>query len=259
MKTIDITYAGRTVSLPDMRDYKKFYGKLASGVWEPHTFEVLGHNLDRDTTYIDIGAWIGVTPFWASSVAKRVIALEPDPKCLEILTALAPAYDNVTIIPGALSPDADIEIHAVDGFGSSETSALAIGDGESTKVKGVKMEELMALAGSSIVFVKIDIEGYEFSTMAEIAKLRHWRLRGLQLAVHPQLLEKTLNGPRLWRRLQVAWRVWRLSRIFRGLFPPPTLAKYDSVISYILRGIMFRKEARGADFIFERPGTEIKT
>ena len=252
MKTLEITYAGRSVALPDLPDYRKFYGKLAGGTWEPHTFEVLARNLDRDTVYLDIGAWIGVTPFWASAVAKKVIALEPDPKCLEILAALAPAHDNVTIIAGALSPDAQVDIHAVDGFGSSETSALDIGDGESTRVRGYAMDELTSLAGDSVIFVKIDIEGYEFLTTTEIAKLRNCRLSGLQLAVHPQLFEKTLTGPKFWRRLRTSWRVWQLSRLFKGLFPPPTLAKYDGVLSYIMRGIMFRKEVKGADFVFER-------
>jgi FkbM family methyltransferase len=252
MKTVKISYAGRTVELPDLPDYRKFYGKLAAGTWEPHTFKVLARNLDRDTVYIDIGAWIGVTPFWACKAAKAVIAIEPDPQCLGILRALAPAHANVTVLEGALSQDKQVTIHAVDGFGSSETSILDIGGGESAVAPGITVNEIMRHAGSSPAFVKIDIEGYEFAAIGEIAKLRNYRVRGLQLAVHPQLFEKSLTGNRVWRRLRTAWKVWRLSRVIGGLFPAPTMAKYKSVSSYLVYGILFREQPRGADFVFER-------
>jgi FkbM family methyltransferase len=252
MKTIDMTYAGRTVSLPDLPDYRKFYAKLGAGTWEPHTFDVLRRNLDRDIVYVDIGAWIGVTPFWASGLARKVLAIEPDPKCIEILRQLAPAHDNVTVIHAALASESDVTIHAVDGFGSSETSILDIGDGDSVKVQGLGMDRIMQEAGPGPVFVKIDIEGYEFAMASEIARLQAYDLAGLQLAVHPQLLEKSLRGPRLWRRLLAAWKVWRLSRVLGGLFPAPRLTKYPSVFDYVLKGVLLRDVPRGADFIFER-------
>jgi FkbM family methyltransferase len=251
VKTVDVTYAGKTVALPDLPDYRKFYGKLAAGVWEPHTFEVLKRNLDRETTYVDIGAWIGVTPFWASGKVKSVIAVEPDPKCGEILDALGVDYPDVTILHGALSPDPRVTIHAVGEFGSSETSILDIGDGETAEVPGLRLDDVMRLAGTGPVFVKIDIEGYEFRLEDEIAGLRTYPLRGLQLAVHPQLLERTLSGVPAWRRLKCAWRVWRLSRVLTGKLPPPTLAKFRGIFSYLLFGIVFKREPRGADLVFE--------
>ena len=92
MKVIDITYHGETVTLADLPEYRKFYRKLESGAWEPRTFRVLSDQLGPDVTYIDIGGWIGVTPFWAAKRAKRVIVVEPDPKCRGILKALLPHY-----------------------------------------------------------------------------------------------------------------------------------------------------------------------
>jgi FkbM family methyltransferase len=251
MKTIDVTYAGRTVALPDLPDYRKFYRKLAAGTWEPRTFVVLGRNLDRDTVYVDIGAWIGVTPFWASGNAKSVIAVEPDPKCGLILDALGAAHPNIKVVHGAVSPDRRVTIHAVGEFGSSETSILDIGDGETAEARGVRLDEIMKLAGNDPVFVKIDIEGYEFELRDEMAILRNYSLKGLQLAVHPQLLERSLRGNRPWRRLKCAWNVWRLSRVLRGRLPPPTLANFGGVFSYLLFGIVFRREPKGADLVFE--------
>lgn len=252
MNTVEITYAGRTVALPDLRAYRKFYAKLAAGTWEPNTFAVLGRNLDRDTVYVDIGAWIGVTPFWASQSAKAVVALEPDPQCIEILGALSPAYDNVTVIEGALSADAEVTIHAVGDFGSSETSILNLASGETAAARGVRIDDLMRKAGPDPAFVKIDIEGYEFIASGEIAALRKYPLRGLQLAVHPQLFERSLKGNRIWRRLRTGYAVWKLSRVLAGLFPPPGMAMYSGVMSYLVFGVLFRGKPKGADFVFER-------
>src|SRR4051794_29174276 len=113
MKTVDIRYAGRVVALPDLPQYAKFYRKLRTGQWEPQTFAVLGRNTDENTVYIDIGAWIGVTPLWAAQAAKAVIAVEPDPACCEVLRVLATSHENVTVMQGALSREAEVRINAV--------------------------------------------------------------------------------------------------------------------------------------------------
>jgi FkbM family methyltransferase len=252
MATVDIRYAGRTVSLPDLREYSKFYGKLASGGWEQNTFATLARNLDRDTVLIDIGAWIGVTPMWSAQIAKKVIAVEPDPKCVTILNRLAPQAGNVMVVEGALANCGKVCIHAVDGFGSSETSVLDIGNGAEASVRGFGIDEIMRHADGAPVFVKIDIEGYEYEIAPELARLRDYPLRGVQIAVHPQLYEKSLKGGRLWRRLRTAWATWRLGRLLGGFIPGPTLCKFDSLGSYILGGILFRGTPKGADFVFER-------
>src|SRR5439155_25612697 len=128
---------GQTVNLPDLSEYRKFYRKLEAGNWEPHTFRALGEYLDNQTIYIDVGGWIGVTPFWASHRAKRVIVIEPDPQCRAILRELSSAYPNVVLLDGALSPRQSIRINAIDGFGSSETTALDLASGDSLEVPGI--------------------------------------------------------------------------------------------------------------------------
>lgn len=252
MKTIDISYAARTVTLADLPEYAKFYRKLSGGNWEAHTFETLARNLDRDTVCVDIGAWIGVTPLWSAQAAKAVIAVEPDPKCVAILGSLAAGVPNITIIEGALSADRNVAINAVDGFGSSETSILDIGDGEHATVRGIGIDEIMRQAGNAPVFVKIDIEGYEYEIAGEIAKLRNYPVRGLQIALHPQLYEKSLKGNRLSRRLRTAWATWRLGRLFDGFLPGPRFARFDSLAGYVMGGVMFRGKPKGADLVFER-------
>lgn len=251
MNTLDISYAGQTVTLADLPEYRKFYGKLAAGTWEPRTFDVLARNLDGDTVCIDIGAWIGVTPLWAARRAKAVIAVEPDPKCLAILRALVGQAPNVTILEGAISDRPSIAINAVDGFGSSETSALAVGDGESAVVAGIGIDAVLRHAEGAPVFVKIDIEGYEFALRDELAKLKGYDVRGLQLALHPQIYEKTLAGALPWRRVRAAYAVWRLATTLGGFLPPRRFAKFRGLGDYLLRGVLFRRVPKGADIVFE--------
>lgn len=49
MDSIDITYFGHTVALPDLPEYQKFYAKLRAEIWEPKTFATLKEFLDKDT------------------------------------------------------------------------------------------------------------------------------------------------------------------------------------------------------------------
>ena len=241
LRTVDISYAGRTVRLANLPEYEKFYRKLSSGRWETGTFQTLARNLDRDTVCVDIGAWIGVTPMWSAQVAKAVIAVEPDPKCVGILRKIAADAPNVTILEGALAVDRSVAI-----------SVLDIGDGECATVRGISMDEIMRHAVGEEVFVKIDIEGYEFAIADEIAKLRNYRVRGLQIAVHPQLYEKTLKGNPLSRRLRAAWATWQFGRLFNGFLPAPRFAKFGSLAGYVIKGVLFRRVPKGADLVFER-------
>lgn len=249
-KVLEIEVAGRGIFLPDLPRYQKFYRKLRSGAWEPRTFETLSANLDETTIYIDIGAWIGVTPFWASYSSKRVIAVEPDPQCQQILTALAPRYPKVDIIDAALSPNHTVVLNSVSGFGSSETSALEIGEGASVSAQGITIKNLMARAGDEPVFVKIDIEGYEFEIMHEIAQLARYRLKGLQCAVHPQLLERSLKGPKLIRRLKVLSATITLWRTLLPIAERHAVPRYGSFLRYIIFGILLRSNPKGTDFLF---------
>jgi FkbM family methyltransferase len=249
--TVDLTYAGETVTLADDPDYRKFYGKLTVGTWEPHTFAELRRWLTPETTYLDIGAWIGVTPFWASRIARQVIAVEPDPKCRAILKSLLPLYSNVTLLEGALSPNERVTVHAVDGFGSSETSILAIGDGGAVDVPGLTPRKLLEAAGAGPLVVKIDIEGYEFEIVEELAKLAAGKVRGLRIAVHPQLFEKSRKRPKPLIRWRTISRTIALFRALKGHLPRTGVRKYRSFPTYVLGGLLFRRRPRATDWSFE--------
>jgi FkbM family methyltransferase len=251
MKVFDITYHGETVTLADLPEYRKFYGKLASGVWEPRTFRALSDHLGPDVTYIDIGGWIGITPFWAAKRAKRVIVVEPDPKCRGILKTLLPLYPNVTLTECALSPKMCLTLNAVEGFGSSETSALAIGDGCPTvTVGGCSMAELLTQARPGPLVVKIDIEGYEYEIADELRQLDSDEVKGVQLALHPALYEQSLGGFSLFRRGKTLLATLRLARLYRRLERAPPVGVFAGLAAYLVRGVALRSCPKGADILF---------
>lgn len=250
MKRFDITYQGETVTLADLPEYRKFYRKLESGEWEPRTFRALSDHLGPDVTYIDIGGWIGVTPFWAARRAKHVLVVEPDPRCREILKTLLPLYPNVTLAECALASEVHLKLNAVEGFGSSETSALPIGDGPSVEVKGCPMEKLLEMAGPGPLFVKIDIEGYEYALADELRKLDLPQVKGLQLAVHPALYEKTLSGPKIFRRGRSVLATLRLAGLFGRLRRQAAVGKFPSLVTYLSQGVAFASKPRGTDLLF---------
>jgi FkbM family methyltransferase len=250
MKCFDITYHGETVTLADLPEYRRFYGKLKGGIWEPRTFQTLGEQLGPNITYIDIGGWIGVTPFWAAKRAKRVIVVEPDPKCRTILKALLPHYRNVTLTECALSPRSCLTLNAVEDFGSSETSALAIGDGPSIEVKGCSMAQLLKEAGPGPVFVKIDIEGYEYEIEDELKALDTDQVTGVQLAVHPALYERTLAGFRPFRRGRTLAATLRLARLYTKLARSAAVGRFPGLATYLTRGVAFSPCPRGVDLLF---------
>jgi FkbM family methyltransferase len=250
VNTTEVRYFGRTVSLPDLPEYRKFYRKLEAGTWEPDTFQLLEAKLDRNTVYIDVGGWIGVTPLWASYIAKHVVIVEPDPRCRAILGELIRSYANVTLLDGALSPAKVVRLHAIDGFGSSETTALDVETGETCEVPGISVDEVMRHAKGGDAVVKVDIEGYEYQILSEMMRFAAYPVRAMQVAVHPALYERALRARYSLARLPTLFATYRLVRSLRGLSARPLRAKYRSVLTYLLLGILLRITPRGTDLLF---------
>ncbi|MDP9138597.1 MAG: FkbM family methyltransferase, partial [Pseudomonadota bacterium] len=148
--------------------------------------------------------------------------------------------------------------YAVEGFGSSESSPLEIGDGASLTVPGLTIADLLAHAGADPVFVKIDIEGYEYRIIREIAKLKDNRVRGLQCALHPGLYERSLAGPWLWRRLRTLAATLHFGAMFAGRFDGPFILGFPSFAAYLVRGVLLRKTPKGKDLLFLR-GTKARS
>ncbi|MFC1665203.1 hypothetical protein ACFL17_06195, partial [Pseudomonadota bacterium] len=105
-----VAYFGKEVMLFVSPRWARFFSRLKAGLWEPNTFHHLETFIDKDTVYVDIGGWIGATPYWAAQIAKKVITVEPDPVCVQILQDLKDCNSgDVEILDAALSGSETIQ------------------------------------------------------------------------------------------------------------------------------------------------------
>ncbi len=87
----------------------------------------------------------------------------------------------------------------------------------------------------------------------EIARFAEYDLRGVQLAVHPQLFEKNLPDGSIMRRLRTALATWRLGQIFATQFGAARPRHYGSLLGYCMFGVLLKRTPKHTDFIFLRP------
>lgn len=243
-----ITYFCKTVHFPDKPEKKRFFARLQSGEWEPCTFENIERLVDGETTFVDIGGWIGVTPYWAAQIADNVITVEPDPVCFGILKEMEPQNaGDVSLINAALSEDDVLVLNSVGGgFGSSETSALIADDtGQAIKAKTITIAELQSMARTDRLCFKIDIEGYEYRSLAQFRDIDRKRTAGVLLAVHPQILFASLSGPAIVRAFRTVVATCGLVRSFRGF----RLDNPQAIWTALKKSIA-RREFRGFDLLF---------
>ncbi len=250
----ELAFAGMTAKVIDDRKFDKFYRKLAAGSWEPETFAFLSRYLDKDTVYIDVGSWIGITPTFASARAKKVIAVEPEPFCVAAIEQVISAngLGNVTLVPAALSDAAQLDFYLVGGGGSSKTSLVAEKGAESVRVKGVSVEQLKALAGEAPYVVKIDIEGFEYFADSLLAKFSGAKLRAVQLALHPATLAKSSRWFWPVSRIQAARRTARLVNDLARSLGSYEVRGYRSLGHYLAAGVVFGKKCKGTEVVFSR-------
>jgi FkbM family methyltransferase len=243
-----ITYFQKTVYFPEKPEKKRFFARLQAGEWEPGTFRNIERLVDGSTTFIDIGGWIGVTPYWAAQIANNVIAVEPDPVCFDILTQMkAENAGQVALVNAALSEDECLVLHSVGGgFGSSETSALIADDtGMAITAETVTISKLQAMAKTQRLCFKIDIEGYEYRALEQFRAIDRTRTAGVLLAVHPQILAASLSGPAPLRVLRTVAATIRLIRSFRGF----RLENPSAIWAALCKSIA-KRELRGFDLLF---------
>lgn len=60
-----------------------FWGWVQKGNYDPE-WKFLRDNLRPEHTFLDLGAWVGSHSLYASTIANRVVAVEPDPVYLEV-------------------------------------------------------------------------------------------------------------------------------------------------------------------------------
>jgi len=152
--------------------------------WESDTFRTLRHFLDRQHSYIDVGAWIGPTVLYGCQLAKRCYAVEPDKVALEILkeNIALNGFKNITVFEGAVwGKNGKKRLGLRGSWGSSMSSFLKRHPKKTIKVDCVTLQTLFERYNiTDCNFMKMDVEGAE----AEILKMSGEFLKEAGITLH---------------------------------------------------------------------------
>ena len=139
-----------------------------------------------NTTFVDIGAFLGATSLFAAHCGGKVVAVEPDPAAANVLrhNAAANYPVEITVVEGAISTvtgQAVIDAHP-DGWGTGMTRMSTKG----IAVKTFTIEDLfLQLCVEKCALVNMDINGAEQILLPTVAPF---------LAAHRIPLVLTVNA-----------------------------------------------------------------
>lgn len=168
-----------------------FWGWVEEGRYDSEWRALLAH-LKPEHTFIDLGAWVGSHSLLASRIAKRVIAVEPDPVAHKILSDnLCQNGVNALGFEAAVSDKSGrIELSS-EALGWSTTRANPAaggGIGESKvfiTAPSLTISEVIEMAkASDPLFIKMDIEGSEEQVLSDVAFFKQHKPT-LYIELHP--------------------------------------------------------------------------
>jgi FkbM family methyltransferase len=203
-----------------------FWNDVVNGTWETATFAIFNRFLDREHSYIDIGAWIGPTVLYGCQVAKSVYALEPDPLAyaeLEQNIALnKQVTGNVRLFNACIAPQSGDVTLGSRGEGNDSTSSLLFAKKKTHwTVKAFSfMDFIRQQAITDCNFIKMDVEGGEYQLLPTMAEYLRAHRPTLHLSLHPLYLKiRPLGWPgRVIERLRQTTKILSSVSFYRHIY-----------------------------------------
>ncbi len=182
--------------------HHKFWRIVNKGKWEPQTFKVLDKYLTPESTYCDIGAWIGPTVIYAAKRCKQVYCFEPDTIAYRFLLWNLALNKLKNVLPNniALSDKNSIETISSLGteLGDSMTSMLGDKNNESIDIFCMTWQSWSDLVKpNKIDLLKIDIEGAEFDFLPSIKDYLASNKPVIYLSLHAPFLDASVRKEKL--------------------------------------------------------------
>jgi len=213
-----------------------FWNSYENGKWEPETFAVFRRFVNPQHSYIDIGAWIGPTLFLGCQLAKHAYGIEPDPVAYTELARNIdynrPLTNNVRLFNICITPvSGKISFGSrVDG-GDSSSSLLFSNEKTSWVVDGMNFQEWMEQNEIyDCDFIKMDIEGGEYSVLPTMSGYLKKHRPTLYLSLHPCFLgDLRARGvkaklKRSVLRLQLTIGIFNSIKFYKYLYEPKDIA-----------------------------------
>jgi FkbM family methyltransferase len=185
----------------------EFWQKYQFNKWENNLFRVLDQYLNEDTTFVDIGAWIGPVTLYAAKISKKVISVEPDPVAFKILKEHIDINNlkNVSLDDSALTEKtSDTILLGSKSFGNSGTSIYNL-ENEQIKVKAVNFANFIKIKDISNdkIFFKMDIEGAEFEIIKKYNFLFKQLNNNIHITFHPIIFYKKIKKEKIYYKSQL--------------------------------------------------------
>jgi FkbM family methyltransferase len=165
---------------------KIFWSQFVKHKWEDNffkTFEII-KNI-KDYLFLDVGASNGCMSLYASNFCKKIISLEPE------INAYLSLKRNITLNKARITPlKLALNLKNKTTLSKSGTDFSSIVFNESYKIRPIATISFSKLIKKYIknnkFFMKIDIEGYEFSLLKDkvFQKIIYNKKPPIYLAIH---------------------------------------------------------------------------
>lgn len=199
---VRISVLGSDFTLPDHPWWPTF-----AADWEAQTLLTYQRFVHPGDVVVDAGTWIGPTlMFAAARGAARVLAIEPNPACLPWLDALRaqqpPLATRIVHCPtGVFAREARAEFGIPKAELTARASASLLGRG--TTIEVAPLPTLMQRHDfAEPDFLKIDVEGAEFTLAPQLEALAAQRSIRILLSLHPPLAPADFGHAPLLRALR---------------------------------------------------------
>lgn len=171
-----------------------FWRSNKQGRWEEKTYHIFHKFLNKNNSYIDIGAWIGLTVLYGTQNSKYCYAIEPDDIARNVLIKNIqknPKIKNITIIKECASNKNGTINLGGKNLGDSMSSIMNTkNQKKSIKVNCMTFNNLInKYKIHNCNFIKMDIEGAEaivIPTMHDFFKKN--KNTSIMISLHPHLL-----------------------------------------------------------------------
>lgn len=158
-----------------------FWGWVREGRYD-REWTILTSHLRPEHTFLDLGAWVGSHSLYASKIARRVVAVEPDPVAHAILARnVELAEEPIEVFQMAIAGHAGVLTLGSGFLGASTTrtnpnAGAGIGAWEPGQTFETRCETLRGFAErhklEDPLFIKMDVEGSEEDILEDLAFFR---------------------------------------------------------------------------------------
>jgi FkbM family methyltransferase len=177
-----------------------WWRRASKNQWEPYTLKILSQFLTKDSTFCDIGAWIGPTSIYAAKQCKRVFSFEPDWVAYQYLLWNIRINNLNNVLPFNIALANEDILRPMSSFsegpnGDSTTTLLKQtkqGSGISAMCMSWETWSRVCQPGK-IDFMKIDIEGGEYSLLPTMKDYFIKNKPVVYLSTHAPYLDTTLR------------------------------------------------------------------